>query len=110
MDKRTELSLLLDCYGPLLTQKQRSMLEQHIGEDCSLGEIAEREGISRQAVRDALLRGEEQLRSYEEKLGMLGRDMALIAALKELAGETEQKSVREGLLSLIERIEENDGV
>lgn len=110
MDKRTQLSLLFDCYGPLLTHRQRSMLEQHLGEDCSLGEIAEREGISRQAVRDALMRGEEQLLLYEEKLGLLKRDMELITALRELIDRAETENIRGGLLSLVERIEGNDGV
>ena len=53
MDKRLRLGLLLDWYGALLTDRQRATLEQSLNEDCSLAEIAEREGVSRQAVGDA---------------------------------------------------------
>ena len=67
MEKHVELGCLLDYYGALLTERQRALLEQHVSEDCSLAEIAEREGISRQGVRDALKRGEEQLYELEHK-------------------------------------------
>ena len=47
MDKWLRLGLLLDWYGALLTDRQRATLEQSLNEDCSLAEIAEREGVSR---------------------------------------------------------------
>ena len=107
MDKRLRLGLLLDWYGSLLTDRQRA---QSLNEDCSLSEIAEREGVSRQAVRDAILRGEEQLEQYEAKLGFLKRDMELIASIKEMALRCDDDTMRTGLLALIERIEGNDGI
>ena len=79
MEKHVELGCLLDYYGALLTERQRALLEQHVSEDCSLAEIAEREGISRQGVRDALKRGEEQLYELEHKLGLMKRDASLNA-------------------------------
>ena len=66
-----EMGLLLDVYGPLLTEKQRDLVDFYYNEDLSLGEIAENLGISRQGVRDGLLHAEEALRSYEEKLHFL---------------------------------------
>lgn len=42
-----ELGILLDFYGPLLTKRQLCIMDQTVNEDCSLSEIAEREGISR---------------------------------------------------------------
>lgn len=110
MDKRIRLGLLLDWYGALLTDKQRATLEQSINEDCSLAEIAEREGISRQAVRDAIMRAEEQLEQYEAKLGFLERDMALIADIGALRQAANEENVQRGLQNLIERIEGNNGV
>lgn len=92
MEKRTYLCCLLDFYGALLTTRQRTLLEQHLYEDCSLFEIAEREGITRQGVRDALVRAERELNEAEEKLGFFARNesikgavLALEAALKETA-------------------------
>ena len=84
MEKHVELGCLLGYYGALLTERQRALLEQHVLEDCSLAEIAEREGISRQGVRDALKRGEDQLYELEQKLGFMRRDAALLQAVDEL--------------------------
>ena len=40
---------MLDFYGEMLTEKQRNCLAYYYEEDLSLSEIAENEGISRQA-------------------------------------------------------------
>ncbi len=110
MDKRTETGMLLEFYGALLTQKQRMMLLLHYDEDLSLAEIAEQEKISRQAVRDAIVRGEEQLREYESRLGLMARDMEIIKKLRELETKETDADARETLARLIERIEGTDGV
>ena len=39
MEERVLISLLLDFYGPLLTDKQRMSLQLHHEDDMSLGEI-----------------------------------------------------------------------
>ena len=64
------IAILYDYYGPLLTEKQRRVLEMHYQDDMSLAEIAEIEKTSRQAVHDILRRAEETLREFEEKLGL----------------------------------------
>ena len=84
MEKHVELSCLLDQYGAMLTERQRMLMEQHISEDYSLAEIAEREGISRQGVRDALKRGEEQLYELESKLHLMERNGLMRAKVQEL--------------------------
>ena len=55
-DEQEELrdSLLLDIYGGLLTQKQREVLHMQLDLDYSLSEIAENQGVTRQAVLDAV--------------------------------------------------------
>lgn len=65
------MSLLLDFYGPLLTERQRYCMELHYEEDNSLGEIAEALGVSRQAVHDNLQRAQQLLAGYEEKLQLV---------------------------------------
>ena len=50
---------LLDCYGALLTVRQRECLELYYNENLTLAEIAEYFHISRQAVHDAMRHGEE---------------------------------------------------
>ena len=39
MEKDLSVSLLLDAYGGLLTERQRDMMEQYYNEDLSLAEI-----------------------------------------------------------------------
>lgn len=73
MDKIIQLAELLDWYGPLLTPRQRSISDQYANENCSLSEIAEREGISRQGVRDALVRSQQQMQEYEQALHLVER-------------------------------------
>lgn len=68
-----ELNLLLDFYGPLLTEQRQKVLSLYCEEDMSLQEIAETMGITRQAVHDAIARASEQLNDYESKLGTLRR-------------------------------------
>ncbi len=84
--ERIELSLLYDFYGALLKENQRRMFEAGVLDDCSLSEIAENEGITRQGVYDAVKRAARQLRSYEEKLGLAAKfekKKKLAAALDE---------------------------
>jgi predicted DNA-binding protein YlxM (UPF0122 family) len=70
VEKRVQIGCLLDIYGGLLTERQQSVLDEHYNQDLSLSEIAQRRGISRQAVLDVLRRGEAQLSGWEKKLGV----------------------------------------
>ena len=70
MSKNLEMCSLLDLYGALLTEKQADIMDLYYNDDLSLGEIADRLGISRQGVHDAVKRGEEVLWDYEKKLGL----------------------------------------
>ena len=105
MEKLIELGELLDWYGLLLTEKQREIMAQYANENCSLSEIAEREGISRQGVRDTLKRAEEQLRAYETTLHLVekfNRQEKLMAAMRLLVKEShvtdrEKELLQQGL-------------
>ena len=67
--KDLKVSLLLDFYGGILTDKQLDALELYYNEDLSLAEIAQHTKITRQGVRDSIKRGEAILFEMEEKLG-----------------------------------------
>ncbi|MCL6611844.1 MAG: YlxM family DNA-binding protein [Peptococcaceae bacterium] len=76
MEKLTEINLLYDFYGQLLTERQRKFIELHYCHDLSLGEISEQFGVSRQSVFDTLKRSEQALYRFEEKLGLVGKSLA----------------------------------
>ena len=68
MDRKVEISMLCQIYGKLLTEKQLNIMDNYYNLDLSLSEIAENEGITRQAVRDIIKKGENKLFEFEEKL------------------------------------------
>ena len=66
-EKNLNISLLLDFYGDILTDRQNEMLNMYYNEDCSLAEIADNFSISRQGVRSVLKKGEAVLIEMEDK-------------------------------------------
>ena len=75
MEKKVEISMLCQIYGKLLTENQFNVLDNYYNLDLSLSEIAENEGITRQAVRDIIKKGENKLFEFEEKLGIMKKEM-----------------------------------
>lgn len=61
MDKNVEIGLLCDIYGEVLTEKQQDVLDLYYDNNLSLAEIAEELGITRQAVKDSITKGEKKL-------------------------------------------------
>ena len=90
LEKNLHIALLLDYYGGLLTPKQRDLVDLYYNEDLSLGEIAEEENITRQAVRDSIKRGEQALTEFENTLRFAERSAKLlkVAAALEKAADT----------------------
>lgn len=76
---------MFDCYQGLLTDRQRDVMELYYNEDCSLSEIAELRGITRQAVSDSLRHSRQLLQETEEKLGLAARMEALRVCFSEIA-------------------------
>ena len=68
VEKNVKISVLCEIYGKLLTEKQLAILDDYYDQDLSLSEIAENQGITRQAVRDIIKKGENKLFEFEEKL------------------------------------------
>lgn len=103
-----EMTMLYDCYGTMLTQKQREYIEMRYHQDLSLGEIAEMTGVSRQAVFDNLTRTETLLRRMEENIGCVKRDMQTRKAIHEILNATADlsRSADPAVLSAAQRIKE----
>jgi uncharacterized protein len=97
LDGRTAVVRLFDTYAGLLTARQQDMLRMYYHDDLSLGEIAGRCGVTRQAVFDSLRRSVRELRSLEKRVGVVAererRARAREAAMARLA-EVEREAAR----------------
>ncbi|MFC4548100.1 YlxM family DNA-binding protein [Paenactinomyces guangxiensis] len=90
LEQTTEMNLLYDFYGLLLTERQRTLLELYYHDDWSLGEIAEHQGVSRQAVFEAIKRAQATLTDLEEKLGLLQKHLKRQKIAEELLQRLEE--------------------
>lgn len=103
---KIDFSLYLDCYAPLFNEHQKDIMRLYFDCDVSLNEIAEQYGISRQAVRDLLLRGQKSLISYEEKLGLMKKKSRIISLVDECLNYADGKTC-ECLTKIKNEMEEN---
>ncbi|MEG1524044.1 MAG: sigma factor-like helix-turn-helix DNA-binding protein [Clostridia bacterium] len=110
MDRLITLGQLLDWYGTFLTERQRSLVRQYAYEDCSLTEIAERESVSRQAVRDAISRAERELSNMEQKLHLIQKHTDMQKLLTQMQEMTDDPALRDKIMELTTILEDDDGV
>ncbi|NBK77933.1 DNA-binding protein [bacterium D16-76] len=99
MAKDLKISYLLDFYGDMLTEKQQEVIDAYYNEDLSLAEIAEDWGITRQGVRDAIKRAEQQLTEMEERLGLARRFQGIqgaLAAICDCALNIQEQNAQNG--------------
>ena len=87
MEKNVKISILCDLYGNLLTKKQFEFLNDYYNNDLTLSEIAENKKITRQAVRDNIIKGEKKLLEYETKLKKKKKTMNQEKVFKEVVKE-----------------------
>ena len=79
------MALLYDFYGDVLTPRQKEFYDLYYNEDLSLAEIAENYGITRQGVRDVIVRAEAYLTEIEDKTGLIRRFHTMQGQLREVA-------------------------
>ena len=79
-----QMSLLLDYYGELLSQKQRTCFDLYYNQDLSLSEIAAELGVSRQGVHELLARAEATLGEF------IARDRRTAIALADIKAACER--------------------
>ncbi len=100
MEKHVEVSLLLQIYGKLLTDKQYKVLKYYYNDDLSLSEIGENLNISRQAVRDLIKKGETKLFDFEKALKIMKKTQKneetlqlVFAQISQIKKESSDKKV-----------------
>ena len=108
------MTMLFDFYGEILTERQKEFFDLYYNEDLSLAEIAENYDISRQGVRDVIVRAEAAMQEIEDKTGLIRRFMQMqdkIAAIENAAQEIKTINYRQyengDLSRLTETILEN---
>ena len=101
MEKNIKISMLLDIYGSLLTEKQADLLDLYYNQNLSLSEIADEIGITRQGVRKVLVDGEKKLLEYEDKLQFLNKKLNNDKIIKELMEKIEDTDFKLKLKSLL---------
>mgnify|MGYP004633428747 CR=1 FL=1 len=84
------MALLYDFYGDILTDRQKEFYDLYYNEDLSLGEIAENYGISRQGVRDVIVRAEATLTELEDKTGLIKRFLTMQKQLEQVLHDAER--------------------
>lgn len=89
-NKPFEMCLLFDFYGDILTDKQRELFDLYYNEDLSLAEISEHVGITRQGVRDGIVRAEHTLTEMENKLRLVARYGRIPSQLEDLERDLHQ--------------------
>ncbi|HOH10290.1 MAG TPA: hypothetical protein PLI10_04670 [Bacillota bacterium] len=102
LDKVERIARLLDLYKGIISEKQGNMCSRYFLDNLSLSEIAENEGISRQAVHDGIERGIESLEAADTSLRLIERSdrlskiaekiNVLVASLPEGTREAEELS------------------
>lgn len=78
------MTMLYDFFGELLTERQREFYDLYYNEDLSLAEIAENYGITRQGVRDNIVRAEASLQDIEEKTGLIARYHSMQTSMQDM--------------------------
>ena len=87
MEEKVILSMLIQTYGKLLTEKQYQIMDDYYNNDLSLSEIAQNHNITRQDVRDIIKKGEKKLFEYEEKLLFMKRTLNTEKKIEKVLSE-----------------------
>lgn len=107
MDKKLTVSLLLDFYGQVLSEKQFHIMDYYYNDDLSLREISEILGITRQGVHDTIKRSEAFLEELEQSLGLYSKWQRLQQQLESIEGAVKEINCENNRLCKNEAIKNN---
>ena len=100
------MTVLLDIYGELLTEKQRISMELFYNDDYSLAEIGEDLEISRQGVHENIKQGTDKIKKLEKVLKINEKRLQLKKACDKMKDHFEKEEINEAKreLDIIENI------
>lgn len=96
----TEIIILYDIYGSLLTLKQRTYFEEYYFKNLTLSEISNKYNISRNAIHKQIKISEEKLIELENILKINKKDKLL----KEIIDNIKDESVKDKLNKINDRM------
>lgn len=83
MEEINYITALYDYYQGLLTDKQRGYFEDYYFDNLLMEEIAENNGVSKNAVSKSLIEVKEKLEEYESILNLYKNKMEIQKILDE---------------------------
>lgn len=95
MEERQTLVILYDYYGELLQDVSRSYFEDYYFDNLSLGEIADNNGVSRNAVHKHLKKATQKLFEYENKLRLYEKGKKLSQIISKVNDKELKKALEE---------------
>ncbi len=98
--------LLNAYYGSMLNDHQREIMRLYYDCDMSLAEISEFLGVTRQAVREIIVRSTAKLTECENKLGLIKKVQSIASSLEKIIDTADKTSVEEIKNSLQELLNE----
>lgn len=100
MENRDNLIILYDYYGELLSDDNRKYFEDYYFDNLSLGEIAENNSISRNAIHKHIKNAVEKLKFYEEKLKLYEKDKKLKLLIENIKDE----KIKDIIINLVKEL------
>lgn len=94
MEKNLLLCNLYDCYGNLLTEKQKQYFENYYFNNLTLSEMSENYNVSRNAIYNLLKETEKKLFNYEEKLKFYEKKQKIQKIINNLDDKTKEELER----------------
>ena len=77
------LTILFDYYEKLLNEKDRDCFKYYYFDNLSLSEISENLDISRNAVHKRLKKIEDELKKYEDIIGLYNKEQQILTIVKD---------------------------
>ena len=102
MEEKVKISILLELYGKLLTEKQYEFMDLYYNQDLSLSEIGDNNDITRQAVRTILLKSKKKLEEYESRLKFMQKEEKIKDCIEKLEETNADKKILKKLKQQID--------
>lgn len=106
MNDKIYIGILKDYYGGILNSHQKEIMRMYFDCDMSLAEISEVAGITRQAVREVLVRSTKKLEDMEQKLCLVSKIKSIKGNLEKIIEKTEDGELKIVLEKLLKDIKE----